>query len=89
MLTIHKESADGSLQKAAFASTIEAAHECFTALSDSWKGSKKGRAAKIDGLFLTLLYSDGKPMCIFVVDALPVPVTEPDAQPRRAKGGAK
>lgn len=89
MLIIHKENRDGSIEKAAMASSVEAAHDCFRALSDAWTGYKKGRTATIDGLFLTLRYSDGKPMCIFVVDALPVPEQEPDKQPRRAKGGAK
>lgn len=68
---------------------VAAAKAALAMMAARWRLTKPGRLPHFDGLSLTLRHSDKKLASIAWAEGVPVPAKEPDAQPRRVKGGAK
>lgn len=86
--TIYAEDKGRAARPVSAALPADVASAALKQAAKDWTGSKNGRTAKIDGLFLTMRYSDKKLAHVLFADPVENPKGDEPGQPKR-KGGAK
>ncbi|CAB5220334.1 hypothetical protein UFOVP233_50 [uncultured Caudovirales phage] len=88
-MLIWEEIKGGKVRQACAAPDVATARDMLKHLAAGWAATKPGRSAELDGLHLTLRFSDGKLASLFVIDPMPTAANEPDGQPRRTAATTK
>lgn len=82
--TLYSEDKTGKSKIVAIAG-MDAVMAAMKDAAAMWAKSKPGRKAKLDGLFLTMRYSDGKLAHVLYADPCPTPAGDEKGQPKRKK----